>query len=355
MASYSEIHPNFRLNGHSYTATDLGEVGYSLVKEGEPHEQEIGDFILNWVSANPQITVSTSGSTGPPGLRSLQKRHMMASAQATARFFDLRAGQSALLCLPARYIAGKMMLVRAMILGLSLDYVAPGSEPLQGLLRHYDFCAMVQAQFLNSVGEMSRIGTLIIGGAPVGEAAIRAAQPLPTKIYETFGMTETISHIAIRRINPLEACFQTLPDVKVAADERGCLVVHAPEICESPVHTNDLVRLLSDTEFVWLGRLDHIVNSGGIKLVPEAIEEKLQSAIPCRYFLAGLPDPVLGEKLVLILEAERPPKKLMEKLRALKGLTPYEVPREVRAIPTFTTTGSGKVNRPETLKALGSV
>lgn len=352
MAHYKEIHPRFRLNGRAFSADDLREVGYSLVKEGEDFEQEIGDFLLEWVSDSEQITTRTSGSTGPPKLRTIKKQQMVRSALATGNFFNLNPGNSALLCLPSRFIAGKMMLVRAMVLGLSLDYVPPRTQPLEDLTRQYDFCAMVPGQFLKSIEMLPHIRILIIGGAPLGGMGIKEAQSLSTEIYETFGMTETISHIALRRINPLNKFFRTLPNIRVATDSRGCLTVYAPEFADVPIQTNDLVHLVSETEFEWLGRVDNVINSGGIKLIPEMIEQKLQPFISGRFFVSGLADEILGEKLVLILEAEKPPKNLLEKLHKEASLEKNELPKEIHIISAFANTESGKVNRPATLSAL---
>lgn len=353
MPKFSRIHPSFRLNGIAAGREDLGEIAYSIIKEGEPHEKELGDFLLDWLSASPTITVATSGSTGQPTLHVLQKQRMMHSAVATGSYFGLEPGNSALLCLPIRFIAGKMMLVRAMVLGLSLDFVKPSSEPLEGIHHAYDFCAMVPAQFLGALDQMHFIRKLIIGGAPLGPKGIKAAQPLKTEVYETFGMTETISHIAARRINPTEATFHTLPRVKVGIDERSCLVVMAPDIAADPIVTNDLIKLVSTTSFEWLGRCDNIVNSGGIKLIPEQIENKLQQFMDARFFVCGLPDDSLGQRLVLIVEAHPDPPGILKKLRSLKALSAFEIPKEVLSANEFASTGSGKINRHETLKQLG--
>ncbi len=349
MPQLNNLHPDFRLNGQAFGSEDLKEVAYSLIKEGESFELEIGDFLLDWLSDSPDVAVQTSGTTGTPDVRRLLKHHMIQSALATGRYFNLAPRSSALLCLPARYIAGKMMLVRAMVLGLALDYVAPSSAPLAHVGRPYDFCAMVPLQFLNSLDKMDHIGKLIIGGAALGEQGVAAAQVLNTQVYETFGMTETISHIALRRINPPEALFQTLPGIRLEVDERGCLVVYAPEIAPAPIHSNDLVKLYSETSFEWLGRFDNIVNSGGIKLVPEQIEQKLRKLLAMRFFVGGIPDADLGQRLVLVVEADVPPEGLLEKVSSLKSLSPYEIPKAVRHIPKFVNTENGKLNRAATL------
>jgi O-succinylbenzoic acid--CoA ligase len=348
----NRIHPKFQLNGIASGTEELKEIAYSFVKEGEPFEKDLGDFLLDWLSVRPEVKVFTSGSTGRPKPYLLQKQHMLHSAMATGSYFDLKPGDKALLCLPARYIAGKMMAVRAMALGLSLDVVPPSSEPLAEVRVPYEFCAMVPQQFMGSLDRMYLVKKLIIGGAPLSSKGIAAAQDLQTQVFETFGMTETISHIAVRRINPLDKTFHTLPRVKAGQDERGCLLIHAPDITTGPVVTNDLIKLLSPTSFEWLGRYDTMINSGGIKLSPEQIESKMQDVLNCPFFLYGVPDETLGQRLVLVLETEHVPEKLDRQLRKLKSLSSFELPREIIGVPRFETTGSGKTDRVETLKKI---
>jgi O-succinylbenzoic acid--CoA ligase len=353
MEQTAKLHQAFRLNGKAYAYEDLRELGYNLVKEGASHEKDIGDFLLDWLSDSLTVQVYTSGSTGTPGLHLIKKQQMIQSALATAAFFGLQPGNTALLCLPAKYIGGKMMLVRAMVLGLSLDYVKPSATPLKKKAASYDFCAMVPKQFLGSLEDITKVKRLIIGGAPLGKKGVEAAQPLGTEVFETFGMTETISHFAMRRINPPEPVFRTLTGIKVGLDERGCLIVYAPALAATPLHTNDMARLVSDTAFEWLGRYDNIINSGGIKLVPEQIEFKLQDVINTRFFVAGLPDDILGEQLVLVVEGVPDTAVLLPVLRNLKALTAYEIPKKVVSAPVFETTGSGKINRTATLLKMG--
>jgi O-succinylbenzoic acid--CoA ligase len=348
----NRIHPKFQLNSVAAGTEELKEIAYSYVKEGDPFEKDLGDFLLDWLAATPEIISFTSGSTGRPKRLRLQKQHMLHSAMATGSYFELKPGDRALLCLSTKFIAGKMMMVRAMALGLALDFVIPSSEPLADVQTPYDFCAMVPQQFMGSLERIHLVKKLIIGGAPLGARGIAAAQDVPTQVFETFGMTETISHIAVRRINPEEKVFHTLPRVKAGQDERGCLLIHAPDITSGQIVTNDLIKLLSPTSFEWLGRYDTIINSGGIKLSPEQIENKMQEILNCPFFLYGVPDDSLGQRLVLILETEKVPEKLDRQLRNLKSLSAFELPREIIGIPKFATTGSGKTDRVETLKKL---
>ncbi len=352
------MHPQFKLNGYSYNNETLREVATTLFRDGKPYEQAIGDFLQHWLNTSKTIAVSTSGSTGSPKKISLKKEYMINSALATGSFLNINPGDSALLCLSAEFIAGKMMLVRALVLGLDLDTVAPTSKPLQSLSKSYDFCAMVPLQAQNSLPDLNSVKTLILGGAPVSSGLAQELKALHTNIYETYGMTETVSHIGLKQITSeglLEnsSYFQTLPNVSIAVDNRDCLVITAPRVSDKKIVTNDLVRLKDPTRFTWLGRYDNIINSGGIKLIPEEIEAKLAASLNHRFFIAGVPDAELGEKVVLFVEGRQDGQLLLEKLKANKALTRFEIPKEVVTVVTFKETKNGKVDRMATQKSLG--
>ena len=352
--NWQNIHKSFALNGISYTWGNLREVGYSLVKEGLDFEKPIGDFLLDWSSQKDTLEVYTSGSTGKPKRITLQKSKMVHSALATGQYFKLKSGDSALLCLPVNSIAGKMMLVRAMVLGLKLDYVVPSSRPLDETAKRYDFCAMVPLQAEKSIEQLIRIKTLILGGAPISYGLEEQLKNLPTSIHATYGMTETITHIAVRPISPKgEVDFQVLPSVEVSQDERNCLVIHAPQISDAPVITNDLVEIKSKQRFSWLGRKDNVINSGGVKLIPERIEAKLSPLFNNRFFVAGIPDETLGQKLILILEGVRVNEKtILESIKKMNTLNTFEVPKTIYSIDRFIETKAGKIQRQKTLNAL---
>ena len=364
---YRSIHREFYLNGSSYSKEELRTIAYDLVKEGESFEQSIGDFLLDWLDSKSYVEVYTSGSTGDPKRIELQKSHMLNSAKATGGFFDLQAGNSCLLCLSADFIAGKMMLVRAMVLGLKLDYVEPTSNPLEHNNRKYDFCAMVPLQLQNSLNKLDNIKTLIVGGAPITKElkVQEQVQNQHTQIFETYGMTETVTHVAVKRLKNIrlsaveavgkantpkpENNFMALPNVHFSLDERNCLVIKAPKVNDDPIVTNDVVKLFSDTEFEWLGRYDNVINSGGVKLFPEQIEAKLEPIMPSRFFVAGLPDEKLGKKLVLLIEGTLESDKLFQKIKSLGTLQKFEVPKAIHVIPTFLETETGKIRRKQTL------
>ncbi|AYN68296.1 O-succinylbenzoic acid--CoA ligase [Euzebyella marina] len=356
MGNKRKVHKNFKLQGVSCNDIDLHEIAYSLVKEGDKSEKAIGDFILDWLDDKPFIKVSTSGSTGAPKQISILKKFMANSAKATGNFFGLKENTTALLCLPCNYIAGKMMLVRAMVLGWHLDYIEPSASLHIPTDRVYDFSAMVPLQVQNSLNELSSINTLIVGGAPFSSSLKKklVSNDVSTKVYETYGMTETVTHVALKKVHPIDQVeyFLTLPDVDIRIDERGCLVINAPKISVNEVVTNDIVSLISNNEFEWLGRFDNVVNSGGVKLFPEQIEAKLAKVIEPRFFVTGLPDENLGQKLVLLIEGDPELERIRLKIESLKVLDRFERPKEIYFLKKFTETSSGKVQRQQTLDQL---
>lgn len=340
---YHFVHNRFKLNGFHLTEDDLCRIAYSFIKEGEPYERAVGDFLLDWFDQRNYIEMQTSGTTGVPKFIRVEKQSMVNSALATGEFFDLSPGIKVLHCLPTQFVAGKMMLVRAFILGWDMDLVAPTSTPLRSDAQ-YDFAAMVPLQAQHSLERLHQVKKIILGGAKVSQALSDQLLGLPVKIYETYGMTETITHIAAKRIG--EEAFTVLPNVRISEDNRHCLVIDPYVICDEPVVTNDVVKVLDDTHFIWLGRYDNVINSGGVKLFPEQIEEKLSSKITQRFFVKGLPDENLGEKLVLVIEGE--PFTIDESI--FKKLDKFEKPKEILFVPKFAETVSGKVIRDKTLE-----
>jgi O-succinylbenzoic acid--CoA ligase len=344
--TYHSVNNNFKLNGFHLDREDLCRVAYSFIKEGEDFEKPVGDFLLDWFDDRTYIEMNTSGTTGKPKLIKVDKQAMVNSAIATGDFFDLKPKDKALHCLPTKYIAGKMMFVRGFILGLDMDFVAPSSHPLlYNNETKYDFTAMVPLQAQNSLKELKNVKKMIIGGVKINKSLEKQLLKLPTEVFETYGMTETITHIAAKRVG--EKAFTVLPNVTISYNDHNCLVIHAPRISEEIIVTNDIVELVNENQFVFLGRFDNIINSGGIKLMPEQIEEKLSGRITSRFFVAGKPDEKLGEKLVLVIEGEEQP--LDESIFDL--LDKYEKPKEIIFVSKFKETGNGKLMRKEIIKS----
>lgn len=344
----AQFHREFSLNGNSFeTQHEL----LSFVKKNTPASYE---FLVNWFNNEEYVRVPTSGSTGGPKRIRLKKAHMINSARATGQFFELPQKTTALMCLSPAYIAGKMMWIRALTLGWQLEVVAPAKNPLEDLEKTFDFSAMVPLQVYHSLDHLIRIKKLIIGGGVLSEVLEKQLHHINCDVYATFGMTETITHIAARSVakkhhTAKRKYYRTLPGIHISQDARGCLCIEAPNISDKIVGTNDLVRLISPTEFEWLGRFDTVINSGGIKLIPEQIEAKLSNFLAMRFFVAGVPDAVLGEKLVLIVEAEAINDGLLSSLKAIKSLSNYELPKAVFNIDNFVETETKKIQRRQTL------
>jgi len=343
--TYENVHNQFKLNGFHLNREDLCRVAYSFIKEGEDFEKPVGDFLLDWFDSKDYIEMQTSGTTGAPKTISVSKQAMVHSALATGDFFDLQPGNKALHCLPVKYVAGKMMLVRAMILGFDLDFVAPSSHPLSHNETEYDFVAMVPLQAQNSLTELKKVKKAIVGGASINKTLEKQLLKLPTQVYETYGMTETITHIAARKLG--EKAFTVLPDVTISYDDRNCLVIHAPRISDDVIVTNDIVELVNENQFIFLGRMDNVINSGGIKLIPEQIEHKLANKIHQRFFIASKPDLELGEKVILVVEGD---KQLFDDNHLYEDLDKYEKPKEIVFVPKFKETTTGKILRKESLE-----
>ena len=346
---YNKVHNRFKYNNINYAHNTLNELAYGLIKEGAPYEKEIGDFILDWQDKSPFISAKTSGSTGTPKTIQLDKQAMVNSAIATGDFFNLRPGDSSLLSLPASYIAGKMMLVRAFILGLELTVIEPKTNLNINTNKNYDFAAMVPMQLQSNIDKLNTVKQLIVGGAPVSKVVRTQIQHLKTKVYETYGMTETVSHIAVKQINGTtkSETFKGLPNVSISQDKRGCLVIKAPNITSETIITNDIVVIESENTFKWLGRFDNVINTGGIKVFPEQIENRLKEHINTRFFIASEADEQLGQRIILILEGNNTVKETV-----FKALKPFEKPKKIYTISQFEETTSGKIQRKKTLEKL---
>lgn len=344
--TYENVHNSFKLNGFHFNKEDLCRVAYSFIKEGEDWEKPVGDFLLDWFDGKTYIEMRTSGSTGMPKNIRVDKQSMVNSALATGDFFGLQPGDRALQCLPVKYVAGKMMLIRSIILGLDLDYVAPTSHPMENLDdTNFDFVAMVPMQAQNSLRELKNVKKLIVGGARISQSLENELVKLPTEVYETYGMTETITHIAAKKVG--EKVFTVLPHVTISYDDRNCLVIHAPHIiAEETVVTNDLVELVNENQFLFLGRIDNIINSGGVKIMPEQVEQKLDGKIDRRFFIASKEDVELGEKVVLVVEGAS----FEIDQTIFDSLDKYERPKEIVFVAKFKETENGKVLRKESFK-----
>lgn len=339
------------LNNQTYTSSDLHQI-----PNNTPWQQTIVNFLQDWFDEKDTIIVQTSGSTGTPKAYELKKQSMVNSARMTNEFFDLDKSKTALLCMPTTYIAGKMMLVRAMVGGYNLLTVEPKANPFEHIKQGIDFVAVTPYQLQTVLDNGDTIQTrhalsqpirnIIVGGAPVSQSLENLSKDIPSNIYETYGMTETCSHIALRKLNT-ENAFTILKGISIFQDDRDCLIISTPELTEEELHTNDIVEIIDETHFRWLGRIDYVINSGGVKIHPELVERKLESLIPQRYFISSLPDEKLGEQVVLVVESASTIPNLEDSLKDM--LDRFEMPKQIIYVPQFVYSEGGKILRTPTL------
>lgn len=302
------------------------------------------------------ITANTSGTTGPPKRMRISRLDLVHSARLTADTFGLGERDRVLLCLPCAYIAGKMMVVRAMALGLDLHYIDPRGSVLDNLgscLDRFRFTAMVPLQLHRAIQEdrarvEEQFQTILLGGGPVSEALEEDLQGLRTEVFQGYGSTETVTHVALRKLNGSgrSTMYRTIGRVTVASDPRGCLVVNTPHLKLKQHLTNDLVEVRDDTHFHWLGRIDNVILSGGKKIHPEDLEARTAALIPYPHFFMAYAEPKLGQAVMLVLETEEGPEMVEDLLHQLMHvLDMHEMPRRVTAVRKFQRTASGKVVR----------
>lgn len=349
------------LDGQHLEEEELSRNARNVIqkKNIESWRKKIYSFIQEWLNEENYVIVHTSGSTGKPKPIRILKEQMVNSALATGAFFNLQVNDNALLCLPCDYIAGKMMVVRAFVLKMNL-ILAPLDNPLEDENQKIDFAAMVPLQvekILNNDAEgINKIKQLIIGGAAVNQELLQRLQRISTSCFATYGMTETVTHIAVKQLNghQMSAYYQILPNVELSKDARECLVINAPKVSSNLVVTNDIVKLKSDNQFKLLGRIDNVINSGGIKLFPEQIEEKLSKLITSRFIISALPNETLGEQVVLIVEQNSLNSILLKELteEITEVLTKYEKPKQIFFLPKFKETETGKLKRKTILEQL---
>jgi o-succinylbenzoate---CoA ligase len=349
-------------------AVKVNDILSQVVTPQSLFEESTFRFIHDWLSKTQTFKQFTSGSTGAAKEIVLTRNQLQQSAWRTITALQLAPHQTALVCLDTKYIAGKMMLVRALERNMRIVATEPTANPFKSLEKNctVDFVALVPMQLQNILKEaenvlrISEIGKIIIGGAAVSEALQREVETLNCEVYATYGMTETVSHVALQRLNGKQESdyFEVLPGITIAQDERGCLMIELPEFSDKIV-TNDLVNIVDDRHFQWQGRWDSVINSGGYKIFPEKVERQLELVmrelqIAARFFVSGLPDERLGRKLVLALEYEPLSKtEECELLNRLKLVVhAYEVPKEILYSHAFVITDTGKIDRIKTIQDL---
>lgn len=302
-------------------------------------------FVSEWSDASPYIIARTSGSTGTPKPIRLLKSDMESSARITCDFFGITSSSLLHLPLSPSYIAGKMMIVRSIVSGAELMVEKPSNRPLaSGVERTIDLTAVVPSQIdgLLESSSVSRINSMIIGGAAIPQSLERRLLDTPIECYATYGMTETCSHVALRRLGT--DTYMALGDVGFDTDARGCLIIHTPHLSVGSVSTNDVVELVDSRCFRWKGRFDNVINSGGIKIFPEEVERALGRIITDReYYITSRSSDKWGEELVLVIEGEGDADRLVSEMASM--LPRYHVPKHVVFCPCLRRTYSGKIIR----------
>lgn len=305
-------------------------------------------FLEEWYASSPYITARTSGSTGTPKEIRLPKADMIVSAEATCRYFGIDSSSLLYMPLSADYIAGKMMIVRAIVSGATLQVVSPASDPLpEKPAAHVSLLPVVPAQIdrLLSSPWRDMITGIIVGGAPLTSSQETALSTLVSEVYATYGMTETCSHVALRSVSRGCDFFEAMPGVSFSQDSRGCLVIDAHAYSWKSLVTNDVVRLLDSRRFEWMGRADNIINSGGVKIVPEEIERLLAPHLGARpFYITSRPSVRWGEELVMVVEdASLDAGALLSALR--EHFSHRILPKEIYCFPSLPRTSSGKIIR----------
>ncbi|HRP89806.1 MAG TPA: AMP-binding protein [Edaphocola sp.] len=339
------------LNGKTLKGKEIFEY---TDKAKASNVRAIGAFFQEWLADEPYLNLHTSGSTGTPKTIKFRKEQLLESALMTATFFNFKKNQNVLLCLPVEYIAAKMMIVRALLAQQNIITIEPGLQALKDFntKQQIDFVSLIPSQ-IKDINPDLKIDKILLGGAPVSEILEKQLQNLPYAIYHSYGMTETLSHIAIRKINGENASttYQALEGIEIGIDNRDCLWIKVPFI-EEEIQTNDVVELVGNNNFLWKGRYDNVIISGGLKFFPESIEEKISDILSEVYYITGIPDERLGEKIVLFIESSKEDAQqqsiLKEQLK--QKLSHYEVPKEIIYLQKFARTASGKIIRTKTGK-----
>lgn len=364
------------LNGVAFSLDDLVDSHLEALAPTSSYEFHTLRFCQQWLRGKQSFTVETSGSTGKPKQILLKRPHMVASARLTGKTLGLQKGDAALVCLSTQHVAGIMMLVRGFELGLSLTVITPCRNPLKHFddATGFDFTAMVPLQLqeiLMATPEkltiLNDMRVILLGGAPINEDLSKKITTIKAPVYHTYGMTETLSHIALRRLNGPQTsdCFKPLEGVELGVNDNGCLMVKSPTTDDRYVFSTDRVELQEDNSFRWLGRMDNVINTGGFKVQAEKVEAVLDKVFydyqhgllaKRRFFVGPLLHPSYGQTVAAIIEGEPfsgfVQEDIKAKLRFSTSLKPHEIPKFFRFLPCFLETTTNKIDRIANLKKI---
>jgi O-succinylbenzoic acid--CoA ligase len=356
------------LNGKVFYYDEIAAYSFRNSIPINGYEAKTLELCRDWLNGVQEFSIQTSGSTGAPIVISLSRQQLEASATASIKALNMQPHDRALVVLNTETIGGLMLLVRGFMAKLHLTIIEPTSNPLAVLPpdSSFDFASFVPMQLQEmllfspeTIPFLNRLKGILIGGAPVSEKLLQQIQQIEAPVYHTYGMTETVSHIALKRLNSPEPSpyFKTMNGIEIGTDERGCLTIKGEVTQDEKIITNDVVNLIDNETFEWLGRADFIINSGGVKIQAEKVEKTLELAleqmgISINSFITSLPDEKLGEKVVAVLECQKLDNlremQLKEKLQ--QQLSRYETPKLFLFLPEFKRTTSGKLDRKLTSK-----
>lgn len=311
----------------------------------------LNDFASQWLSDSDYIVAHTSGSTGKPKEILLPKADMRVSARATIERFSINSASIIGAPLSINYIAGKMMWVRAHEAGCKLLDMPVSNEVTVNC--DIDLLAIVPSQvesILSQADAPRRIKNLIIGGAPLNDSLRRELTAKGFNAFMTYGMTETCSHVALSKVSDGDNLFKAMPGISFSSDSRGCLVINAPQYSFKQLVTNDIVNLVSPTSFIWIGRHDNIINSGGIKISPEQLENSIKKFINKDFYIVGEPDDKWGQVAVMVFEGHRDEEtEILQSMR--ENLDHRLCPKKAIAVDKLPKTSNGKIQR----KTIGEI
>lgn len=328
-----------------------------------PTAAKLVSFIDDWNQNADIFQFQTSGSTGNPKTIHVTREQILASVSATSKYLGLEKSEAALLCLDPNFVASLMMAARCLVNDIDLVVSRPSANPLSTLEDEVDFASFVPMQIYKmieeeNINELAKIKNILIGGAPLSAAAFEVLSKIDTNIFATYGMTETVSHIALMPIKGpfASAYFEVLPGVHIGQDADGCLNIAGAVTKQETLQTNDIIEMIGPSKFRWLGRRDHVINSGGIKIHPEQLEKVIEPILKTPFFISWKANEKLGSECLLISEGAEVSSEVWLRVKSEieRSFTKYHIPKSILAVDQFERTDSGKIKREATRKkALG--
>ncbi|UXX79328.1 AMP-binding protein [Reichenbachiella carrageenanivorans] len=331
------------------------------LRQRYPEASKLLDFIQDWQQGKPSYEFQTSGSTSSPKVIDVNREQIVASARATGQFLELKKSDQVLCCLDPQFVASLMMAARCLIWNMDLALEKPSANPMTAIKNQIDFASFVPFQVYqmiadNNLHQLENIRNVLIGGAPLTPAAFGTLAQLNTNIYATYGMTETVSHIALMPVKGKysQAYYHLLPNIVIGQDDEQCLKVSGAVTNHNTLQTNDIVEITGRT-FRWLGRRDHVINSGGIKIHPEQLERKIANLLSSDFFISWQANEKLGNECILITKGAPMAIEKLEEIQKVvtEAFSKHHAPKRAVNVDTFEHTASGKIKREETrIKAL---